>query len=65
MIPAFEIVAQVYDRGYGVRADSGAALYWYRRAYRHGSDSAANNIWVHLARPEKIEPGNFVVWTSS
>ncbi len=44
MVPAFRTVGQFYDRGDGVKANQEAALYWYRRAYRHGSDSAANNI---------------------
>jgi len=44
MVPAFRTVGQFYDRGDGVKASQEAALYWYRRAYRHGSDSAANNI---------------------
>jgi len=44
MVQAFGTVAQFYDRGEGVRANQKAALYWYRRAYRHGSDTAANNI---------------------
>jgi TPR repeat protein len=41
---ALGIVGYFYDDGVGVKADQDAALYWYRRAYRHGSDSAANNI---------------------
>jgi len=44
MVPAFGTVAQFYDRGEGVKANQKAALYWYRRAYRHGSETAANNI---------------------
>jgi TPR repeat protein len=44
MVPASEIVGQFYDHGIGVKADQDLALYWYRRAYRHGYDSAANNI---------------------
>jgi TPR repeat protein len=44
VVPAFRTVGQFYDRGDGVKANQEAALYWYRRAYRHGSDSAANNI---------------------
>lgn len=42
--PAFGTVAQFYDGGDGVKANENAALYWYRRAYRHGDYSAANNI---------------------
>jgi TPR repeat protein len=44
MVPAFRTVGQFYDRGDGVKANHEAARYWYRRAYRHGSESAANNI---------------------
>jgi len=44
MAPAFGTVAQFYDRGEGVKADEAAALYWYRKAYRNGEASAANNI---------------------
>lgn len=48
MVSAFDTVGQFYDFGTGVKANRDLALYWYRRAYRHGSDSAANNagcIW--------------------
>lgn len=41
---AFETIAQFYDFGCGTKTNRPAALYWYRRAYRNGSDSAANNI---------------------
>ena len=41
---ASEIVGQFYDCGDGVKVDQDAALHWYRKAYRRGSDSAANNI---------------------
>jgi len=44
MASAFGIVGQFYDHGDGVKANGSAALYWYRKAYRHGSNSAANNI---------------------
>ena len=44
VVPAYRTVGQFYDRGDGVRASQANALYWYRRAYRHGSYSAANNI---------------------
>ena len=44
MSSAFGIVGQFYDHGDGVKANRSAALYWYRKAYRHGSNSAANNI---------------------
>jgi TPR repeat protein len=33
-----------YDRGLGVRRSEAKALYWYRRAYRRGDASGANNI---------------------
>ena len=41
---ALEPLAQFYDYGQGTKANKQAALYWYRRAYRNGGDSAANNI---------------------
>ncbi len=50
MVPAFRTVGQFYDCGDGVRANEDAAIYWYRRAYRDGDYSAANNIgciWRH------------------
>lgn len=42
--PAFGVVAQFYDFGDGVRANKNEALLWYRRAYRNGDCSVANNI---------------------
>ncbi len=44
MAPAFAPVAYFYDYGEGTRVNRDAALYWYRRAYRNGDYSAANNI---------------------
>jgi len=41
---AFETLAQFYDFGKGTKPNRRKALYWYRQAYRHGSDSAANNL---------------------
>jgi TPR repeat protein len=37
-------VGYFYDKGLGTRRDLTAALYWYKRAYRSGDASAANNI---------------------
>ena len=37
-------MGQFYDYGDGVKANADAALHWYRRAYRNGDYSAANNI---------------------
>ena len=37
-------VGYFYDQGLGTRRDLAAALYWYKRAYRAGDASAANNI---------------------
>jgi TPR repeat protein len=37
-------VAYFYDYGEGTKPNKAAALYWYRRAYRNGDSSAANNI---------------------
>ncbi len=33
-----------YDNGIGIRPNRAKALYWYKRAYRRGDASAANNI---------------------
>jgi TPR repeat protein len=33
-----------YDRGLGVKPSRSRALYWYKRAYRHGASVAATNI---------------------
>jgi TPR repeat protein len=44
--PAIGLLGYFYDDGIGTRADRDAALYWYGRAYRRGSFSAANNIGV-------------------
>lgn len=44
MEPAFQVVAQFYNDGEGVRFDESKALYWYRRASEKGNCSAANNI---------------------
>ena len=41
-----------YDTGRGVRRDRERAMYWYRRAYRRGDASAANNIGT-IYRDEK------------
>jgi TPR repeat protein len=43
-IPALERVGQFYDCGTGVKIDRQKALYWYSRAYRHGSSLSASNI---------------------
>jgi TPR repeat protein len=55
-LPAFGLVAQFYDNGWGVKTNFDAALHWYTRAYnenaswyraphrRHGDSTSANNI---------------------
>jgi TPR repeat protein len=43
---AYDTLGSFYDRGVGTKRDETAALYWYRRAYRHGSFIAPNNIGV-------------------
>ncbi|HEX4004073.1 MAG TPA: hypothetical protein VHX36_15590 [Candidatus Acidoferrales bacterium] len=53
MVPAFGTVAQFYDRGDGVRANQGSALYWYQRAYQSGDHSVANNIGCILRDRKK------------
>jgi TPR repeat protein len=49
-------IGYFYDNGIGIRRDQGAALYWYRRAYRRGDASAANNIatiWRDKNKPQR------------
>ena len=53
-------VGNYYDDGKGVRRNPEAALYWYRRAYRRGYASAANNIGV-VWRNEK-QPQRALAW---
>lgn len=55
MVPAFGAVAQFYDRGDGVKASVGSALYWYRRAYQSGDQSVANNIGCSLRDRKKTD----------
>ena len=53
-------VGNLYDAGTGVRRSRDSALHWYKRAYRRGSVSAANNIGV-LWRNEK-KPKRALEW---
>lgn len=46
-------VGYFFDEGLGVRRSSEKALYWYRRAYRSGSASAANNIGLILRKEKR------------
>ena len=39
-------VGYFYDKGIGVSRNDSTALYWYRRAYKRGDASAANNIAI-------------------
>ena len=48
-------VGNYYDDGQGVRRDRSAALYWYKRAYKHGYSSAAHNIGVVLRNEGKFK----------
>ncbi|MGH9681013.1 MAG: hypothetical protein ACRD4Y_13780, partial [Candidatus Acidiferrales bacterium] len=41
---AFGTLGNFFHLGRGVRANPDAALYWYKRAYRDGDRSVANNI---------------------
>lgn len=43
-----------YDDGTGVTRNRELALYWYRRAYRRGDASAANNIGVVFRKEGKL-----------
>jgi len=53
-------VGYFYDEGLGVRRSSDKALFWYRRAYRNGSASAAANIGLILR--EKGKPKTSLEW---
>jgi TPR repeat protein len=53
-------VGNYYDAGTGVRRNRKAALYWYKRAYRHGMASAAHNIGI-VWRNEK-SPKRALEW---
>ena len=37
-------IGYFYDKGIGIRRNRSKAIYWYKRAYRHGDSGAANNI---------------------
>jgi len=60
MEAAFSTVGNFYDNGIGVKANSDAALYWYRLAYRIGARSVANNIGCILRDRKKF--GQAIVW---
>lgn len=53
---AFGTVGQFYDFGKGVKFNERAALYWYRRAYRQGDSTTANNIGCILRDQNKLGP---------
>lgn len=46
-------LGNLYDEGLGVRRNRASAMYWYKRAYRRGDPSAANNIGVMLRKKGK------------
>jgi TPR repeat protein len=49
-------VGNYYDAGTGVRRSRSLAFYWYKRAYRRGDSSAANNIgimWRNENKPKR------------
>ena len=49
-------VGYCYDCGVGTRRNRSAAMYWYKRAYRRGDGSAANNIgtiWRDEHKPKR------------
>jgi len=48
-------VGNFYDAGTGVRRNRVAAFYWYKRAYRRGSSSAANNIGIMWRNEKKLK----------
>ena len=47
-------LGNLYDAGSEVRRDRDAALYWYKRAYRQGTASAACNIGVMWRSEKKL-----------
>ena len=60
MVAAFSTVGNFYHHGTGVKTNQDAALYWYRRAYRNGSRSVANNIGCILR--DRKELGQALKW---
>lgn len=48
-------VGNYYDDGTIVRRNRSAALYWYKRAYRRGVSSGANNIGVLYRKEKKFQ----------
>jgi len=54
VVPAFATVANFYDHGIGIKSEAVSALYWYRRAYRSGDHSVANNIGCILRDRERV-----------
>ena len=68
-VPAYGLVAQFYDNGWGVKRNQEAALAWYRRAYRdhdswyrhrRGDSTAANNIGCILR--DRGQPRRAISW---
>ena len=60
MVSAFSTVGNFYHNGIGVKADSDAALHWYRLAYRSGARSVANNMGCILRDRKKL--GAAIKW---
>jgi len=48
-----------YDTGVGTRPNRSAALYWYRRAYKHGLSAAASNIGTIFRDEKKFQRALF------
>jgi TPR repeat protein len=71
-LPAFSVVAQFYDNGWGVKTNFDAALHWYTRAYNenaawyraahrgHGDRTSANNIGCILR--DRGEQKRAIAW---
>jgi TPR repeat protein len=53
-------VGYCYQRGEGVHRNAAKAIYWYRRAYRGGEASAANNLG--LLYRERGELRRAIAW---
>lgn len=60
MVAAFSTVGNFYHNGIGVKANSEAALYWYKLAYRNGARSVTNNMGCILRDRKKL--GQALTW---
>jgi uncharacterized protein len=47
-------LGNLYDAGTGTRRNRNMAMYWYKKAYRRGSETAANNIGIVYRNEQKF-----------